>query len=546
MERVRRLIAGVSPAPAIPIAAVTLVAAVVPLMIWGYPDSGDANVHLAWHQAFAAQFWTGDLFPQWLESIIWGLGAPIFYFYPPLAYYPGTFLQPLDGAGGVHAMGWAAALGLVISAASAFFWLRRHAGREAAILGGLLYAVMPYHLGVDLFERSAYGEFWSFVWLPLILAFIDRQDGGWRSFGGLSITYAMLILTHVPTALLMTLLGAAYAVCRLGFTRRLAGALGALALGGFLAAFHWLPAMAHLDWTHAGLLWGDMGYYFELDRLMDAVAALEARRLDSYLFHHLALLAPVAILILAPAGSGTVRFWRYAGALMVVMMTPLAAVLWDYVPLMNKVQFAWRLHALLCLAGAFLAAAALRRAPRPMLMAAALILALDMMAMGAFARFGTDSLLYRVQRFDGAMEFMPATAPLGRTRATLMDSLKGPWPRVVAGAEVSARVEQWAPGEIRLNVDAPAGGQVTVGQLYFPLWRAEIDGQPLPLEASPDSGRVQVHVPAGEGVVHLYLTRTLWMQAGQILSVLALAILSGMALSSADQTAFERRRQRAH
>ena len=44
-------------------------------------------IDVVWSDQFTALLKDGTLYPRWLPSSYDGLGAPIFYFYPPLAFY---------------------------------------------------------------------------------------------------------------------------------------------------------------------------------------------------------------------------------------------------------------------------------------------------------------------------------------------------------------------------------------------------------------------------------------------------------------------------
>jgi uncharacterized membrane protein len=99
------------------LAAFALVLSVPPVFL-GFPTSTSASGHdvilaVRWINAFATQFWQGDLYPRWLVTPNNGFGEPTFYFYPPLPYYLAALL------GGLYCVvlawrqsGWVALAGL--------------------------------------------------------------------------------------------------------------------------------------------------------------------------------------------------------------------------------------------------------------------------------------------------------------------------------------------------------------------------------------------------------------------------------------------------
>src|SRR5438094_325501 len=143
----------------------------LPLFWCGYPDpTHDGRIHVQWLDCFARQFWHGELYPRWLSEPNHGFGSAAFFFYAPLPYHLGSLFWRLAPSAGV-ALGWAAALALILSGLSAFYCFRRFVSAEwIAVLGALMYMMAPYHLAIDLLDRGANAEFWAFIWLPFIMS----------------------------------------------------------------------------------------------------------------------------------------------------------------------------------------------------------------------------------------------------------------------------------------------------------------------------------------------------------------------------------------
>ena len=76
--------------------------------------------------------------------------------------------------------------------------------RFPALLSALSYMALPYHL-IDIYQRSALAESWAFTFIPLICFFtVKIRRKALPHLVGLSLSYAGLILTHLPTAFLFT------------------------------------------------------------------------------------------------------------------------------------------------------------------------------------------------------------------------------------------------------------------------------------------------------------------------------------------------------
>src|SRR5690348_18117110 len=65
-------------------AAILLMA---PSLVLGTLLGHDAPHTLKWGSEFEEQFRAGILYPRWLPGYFDGIGAPVFYFYPPFSYW---------------------------------------------------------------------------------------------------------------------------------------------------------------------------------------------------------------------------------------------------------------------------------------------------------------------------------------------------------------------------------------------------------------------------------------------------------------------------
>ena len=127
------------------------------------------------------------------------------------------------------------------SGLTAYLWLRQRSSRKAACIAAILYTWLPYHLRIDHLERFAFAEYWGFVWMPLCLYFVSRLvSGNRRSIVGLAISYALLLMTHPPTALLFGCVPFLYAlvlVTDANYYRPLSQVLLAMLLGWLAGRF---------------------------------------------------------------------------------------------------------------------------------------------------------------------------------------------------------------------------------------------------------------------------------------------------------------------
>ena len=536
------------------------------LPLWrGVPVGGDTLFHAMWYTNFSAQLLAGDFYPRWLINLNGGLGSPVFFYYAPLPYYITTlfaFLMPGGPHGTLH-LGASAALAITASGLAAYCWLKEAGDAKAATVAAVLYMLMPYHLAVDVYARSAFAEVWAFVWMPLVLYFVRRngsRDGSKFALPGLALAYAALVTTHLPSTLIFSpaALGYAFFACDAGRTRRTAlRVAGGMLLGAGLASLYLLPAMLNQEFISlADLLPGD--YNRRWLRLTDFnLRLIEGRVTVAFL-----LTAGVIVCALTLArgddatadGSARKRertFWMVVAAAGVLLMTPPGGFVWRLIKPLQIIQFPWRFNAVLCVAAAAIIAAGVRafRRGQTHRVVRLAVLVVGCALVAGWVAFtvqvarkefpslrrgspaGTDAnYLKRLEQGRDAPEYRPATA--ASTQAGAFDELlsricqeEGRLAKacVVEGAG-TIEVERWRPREISLRVESVGGVALNVSQFYYPGWAAYLDGRAHPLAPSQPDGLLHLALPPGTHRLTLRLEKTPPEAIGQLVSAASLFI----------------------
>jgi hypothetical protein len=201
-------------------------------------------IDFVWADQFTALLRQGQIYPRWLPQSHDGLGAPIFYFYPPLAFY----LTGVLGLGGLSTYASIiAAFGVALAASGAtmYLWLKGWTTRP--LLVALLFMAAPYHL-LDFYRRGALAEFCAFALLPLVALGLRRAIKG-EGFVLLAISYAAIILTHLPAALLTSVffIGPSLLFVLFRDRDRLLGMVIGVGMGIGLAALYLVPMLTLQD-----------------------------------------------------------------------------------------------------------------------------------------------------------------------------------------------------------------------------------------------------------------------------------------------------------
>ncbi len=124
---------------------------------------------------------------------------------------------------------------------------------------------------------------------------------------------------------------------------------------------------------------------------------------------------------------------------------------------------------------------------------------------------------------SGAVDPALGRAPRGRAAA----ALASPDP-----AADRARVDLFEPGRIRASVSTGAAGLLVLSEVYYPAWKAYVDGEPAPLYVADHALRA-VPVPAGEHTVELRY-ESVSLRIGIATSILSYGLTAGLAVAHLD------------
>ena len=485
-------------------------------------------------------FFNGTVLPRWVPDTYGGRGSPLFYYYAPAAYlFAEPFAKAMDYASAANA---AAILFMALSSISVFLLAREFSSDEGAFVAAVLYAFAPYHLAQP-FVRGAFSESLATAILPLAFLFFKKCLDGKREFVPLAAcAYGLVVFSHPIIAVLATAFLVLWAGvlkmqgCKLDYP--LFAAAFALGLGA--SAFYWLPAFAGAE----NMRLAELNVFPTLEgNSLDFSASASGVGTGFAKISWLVLAAAVAALFFLRG--------RFENAFSAIFWTALffssvfSLWLWPWLPLRTEIQFPWRLLAIVDLAGAVLAAmlfskfagkqkgnaavfALLAVVAVAVAQAVPLLSSVEYLAMpveqdgGAATVYAagdwvTPELLKRVSvGLTYKDEYLPATArrvlpPIGFFAKT-------------SEGKNATRLEERC-GLLRADAVLERNGTVTLGQYWFPNWRARIDGKNAPVLRDGE-GLVVVEVPAGRHVVEARFENTWLDNAG-----LAASVVSAVAMA---------------
>jgi hypothetical protein len=446
-------------------------------------------IDFVWADQFSAQLRSGILYPRWLPESHGGLGAPVFYFYPPLAFYL-TAMLSLLGLSTYWSVITAFGVAMAGSGIAMLYWLKGWTHRPLA--GALLYVAAPYHM-VDFYSRGALAEFCAYALLPLVALGIRRAARSGR-FGALAIAYAALIMTHLPAALLTSLFFVAPYCLFLASRHR--QALRPLLLGGLfgigIASIYLLPMIALQP--HVALETMVMRPDLQASNWSVLTPSSWPAREGIVLMTALVATVVFAAVILLIARRD---MWAFAVIAYAVILLGLIPGLWS-LPFLAKVQFPWRM---LMLAEFALVTAFARARVGPVIAVLAIVpmLVLSAMLLPTTPTAKPDALEeYKAFHAD-VIEYLPKGAPFS-----------------------DAGYSQWALDLAREHPrDVRIGKDVIAADFYFPSWQVKCNG--LAVSAWPDPATKLLRWRGKDCAAQIGWTTIEWW--GALISALSVALL---------------------
>lgn len=533
---------------------------VAPAILGSATLSGDASVHILWQSQFADQVWRGALYPRWLPDMNHGFGSPAFFFYPPLLQWTGALFAPLAPGAANATLRTALALWL-LSAAGGFgtwFWLRALGlGAPAALLGALVFLLMPYRCYFDIYQRGALPELAGISVMPWLLCFAQRlrngQPGAWS---GYALATGLILYSHLPAAEIGILFATCYLLVladradwlkfllRAGTATITGFMIGALCVATALGLLRFVPDPANM-WgeRHQPVHWLLFSHQAWVDAGVYKIVVL----LCLLSLPMAAILTALAWRVQPPASRRIALFLAASVLAVLVLNTAPSRAFWALQTPLSRIQFPFRLLSLHAPAFAGLAGLALDRFDRAegarprwiktgLWLGAAGLLALDVALFGLHALYGrerppTNAAIVAETRDTGEY-VIGSLEELGKRFGSA--SIWSPQ------APVTATRARWETRSLALDVNAAAPARVALRQFAFTGWRCRIDGGPWQAPAAlPQPLNVPLcDVPQGRHRLEAELGATAVEKLG------AIATLIGLLLALADMARLPQRLRR--
>jgi hypothetical protein len=513
----------------------------LPVFLNPYLNGDDAAQHYWWSKEFIHELSKGTLYPRWLSGAYEGRGSPTLYYYPPVPFYVTSLFYVLlrDPLVSLY---WSCCLGLLVSGITMYSYGKTLLSQRDSFLAAAFYMTAHYHL-FDFYQRLAQHEFWAFAWVPLLLYGINRLhiDNHWRAILYIASAYALLLMTHLPTALMITCLLPVYLLLVTRNLRKLLYTAAGLGLGVGLAAIFLSSFLFERNYlkplgARAANQSFRAGFLFEnLPQAFQQVPLPSNGNFDLFLLAGEWMAVGFLVLLLACTlvlwksefrDNNIIRGLWLITIFGLLMATRLSTPVWRFVPQIRNIQFPIRWFTIVSLGASLLCAlavsVALRNLRSPYLQASglAVVLLLNLIVSWLIisrAPLQREIFQQRIANYTDVREYHPLW--WDQQRHSELDAA----PAVVVNgkAEVLAVDDEGTHQSYRIN--AAEDSLLKFRTLYFPGWQAQIDGQAVSASPNPE-GHLQVAVARGEHLLTLRLQDTRVQTAGKVVSGVSLLV----------------------
>ncbi len=528
------------------------VALMAPAFILG-AGGQDLHCQSLWIKFFSRQFWDGELYPRWLLDMFVGRGSPVFFFYPPLAYFITAFfffLSPLADFGyfQIAAACW---LAVFLSGITFYLWIKSETHDHAAALAAsLLYMTFPDHININFYSYLMPSTMWVYVWLPLLFLTAKQMlQQRSSSIVPFSIMLGILMLTNIPQTALWSIISISYCITHLNRhdARWQAPRLVmAIALGAGLAAFYLVPLLAYKNFVTASSQFNTIqlgNAVFDKEQFIFFFnTALSANILLSCFF--VLSVALLALCYIKSSKSHERTFFVTVCFLALFCMLPVTLPLWRLLPI-YLIQFSERLFVISSLCLAYLCALTFPKL-RPywyglIVVFTVLTFVWPQLSRTSIEQFKiADPLNYRqysvnieqYQDYFTSLDLIPLYKGSDYKRDASNKLILQPLAVetyadkfYVVPTDTKVTVKEWKPRNILLHYQAATDARLILRQFMFPGFRAFTANRELELNRDPHTGQIIMHIPAGEGDIHVQLTALMPEMMGKAISLFSAGIM---------------------
>ncbi len=536
-----------------------------------WPQSHDGIRYLCHLDQFKDAFESGILYPRWLPNYYGGYGYPVFLFYQPGYFFLSLIFTCLTPD--ILAASYASCAAMFfLGGAGVYLLIRKISGeRPMALFCSVMFILTPY-VFVNIYVRGDLSELLAmFVapWPLYFLIILKERIAGRSAFIPfslvLSFTLAAMVYSHPFTSMFFYPLFCVISLslclemekrCRVIF---LSAVAVAMTFAVVLSSPYWLTAFQMKQYiNYASAVTGvysaadHVVYLQQLFSRTWGFGDSNPGAADGMSFQ---LGLPHFILALLGFWLNRRNKFYFTVFLIyifcIIAMTPVASFFWKHVPLLNYVQFPWRLLGVISLLQIICISGLCRIGPlvnsnTRFISILAFILILSLIWYSNQFQFvkckfdlrkgiiaNRTLRLDKLEVYESSNEYLPRTAS-----KYLPPRARGMGPMIEV-SDPNCKVEEYPdsnPHHMQYRISSAAPQMIVINQLYFPGFKVYLGDKALDdrylRENMTRDGRIQIGIPAGpdqflevfyEGPPGWYLRNCLI--ASVLVAMLALVVL---------------------
>jgi hypothetical protein len=424
-----------------------------------------------------------------------------------------------------------------------YYWSREYLSRPWSAFAALLFATMPYHL-MQIYVYVLLAEFAAAALLCFCFLFATRVINRGRALDVLllSISYALLILTHLPSTIIGSICLGIYCLFLIDWkkwTTSIPRLAIAVCLSLSSASFYLVRLVTELTWVqHNDPHYYAVGIYDYSQYLFPMILNSEERiwkkmviLVDIPIFLTFLFLLPPILFFLfrslsanqSPLLRRTFTALSATGTFLIFIESIPSRFVWDSITLLQKIQFPFRFLSVASILGALavalLMSTLVERFPeRKRLLAYALgallfvtgLFTLTQIVLPSDPHPRTDfaKLVFDTKDEPGCRCWWPTWA---RSEA-FSDS------HLLQVGNRSTDISVWQRESREFSIEAGESGTARIATFYYPYWKAKVNGVSAPV--TPDEfGALTFPVPSSRSEVKVYFEEPYFSQVAKYLSV---------------------------
>ncbi len=523
------------------IIAIVSILILTPVLLKGIPFGYDLPHHYQCAMTFAESIKTGDFYPSWSLNRNFGFGGMESRLYPPISHYSLALSYLLTGDW--HLASWLIfTIFTFLGGLGVYLLAKEYLPSNQAVFAGVIFILLPYHLN-QLYNTFFFAEYVGTSLLPFTFYFISRvcRRGNISDILGLAISYSILILTHLPLAVIGSICFGIYALTLLKREKFISQSvklvIGVL-LGLASSSFFWIKVILEKDLMARTLIYEDLYYDYRLHFLLTPIQVFEGE-LRERIFETvtmwydlmtlcaivLVLSCAVSFLIWEKKSKFTMKGVWVVFIISVFLTLPFSSFVWDILPPLQDVQFPWRWVAIICITASVISASYLnfliewfKNKKRPFaLIICGCILAVITLSLSQIVRQA-----HYIEKDTVSSNMEKTSKDIGFTFWWTIWTKKEAFENKekVSVEDRKVEISNWTATNREFQISKGAATEARIATFYHPNWKAEVNG--ISVETKPDeNGAILIQLPKERANATIYFDEPFIISISKIVSIIS-------------------------